>query len=116
MSGRMASGSAGIAARRLRVTLQAPAEVADAIGGTSRAWADVATLWARLEPMPHATERAEAQRAEGAVAHRLTLRWRGDVSGVNRFTLAGKILGVTAVYDPDGRRRDLVCLVEEVQP
>jgi SPP1 family predicted phage head-tail adaptor len=104
-----------IAGRRLSVTLEAPADVTDPIGGVTRSWAPVATLWAVLEPLPRGVERAEAQRAEGAATHRLIIRWRGDVSPAMRFAAPGKIYDVTTTYDPDGRRRDLVCLVEEVQ-
>ena len=104
----------GIGARRLRVTLEQPVETPDGIGGTTRSFAPYAMLWARLEPLS-ASERSEAQAAHAAVSHRLTIRWRGDVTAAMRFVVAGTIYPVKASFDPEGRRRNLVCLVEEVQ-
>lgn len=104
-----------IAARRRRVVLEAPVETADSIGGVIRTFAPVATLWARLEPIG-AGERTEGQQADAKVTHRLTLRWRGDVAASMRFSAGSTRFVITGSYDPDGRRRDLVCLVEEVQP
>lgn len=104
-----------IAARRLRVILEEPAETPDGIGGTTRSYQPRVALWARMEPV-RAAERSEAARAEAAVAHRLTIRWRGDVTAAMRFAAEGKLYTISVFYDPNGRRRDLVCLVEEVQP
>lgn len=108
-------GAPGIFARRLRATLQEPVDAPDGIGGTTRSFVPRITLWARLEPS-RAQERGEAQAALAAVSHRLTIRWRGDVTVAMRFAAGASLYRVIAVYDPDGRRRNLVCLVEEVQP
>lgn len=104
----------GIFARRLRATLEEPVETPDGIGGVARVFVPRVTLWARLEPL-RGIERGEAQAAQATVGHRLTIRWRGDVTAAMRFVIEGRIYPVTATYDPDGRRRNLVCLVEEVQ-
>ena len=104
-----------IAARRLRLTLEEPVETPDGIGGVTRAFSPRLTLWARLEPV-NGDERADAQRAGAVVSHRVTLRWRADVSAAMRFRAGEKIYTISAHYDPDGRRRYLVCLVREVQP
>jgi SPP1 family predicted phage head-tail adaptor len=102
-----------IAARRLRIDLQEPAETPDGLGGVTRGYAHRISLWGRLEPLS-AAERGEAQRAESAVTHRLTLRWRADVTAGMRFVAGPRVFNVIAAFDPDGHRRDLVCLIEEV--
>lgn len=104
-----------IAARRLRLTLEEPVETPDGLGGVTRAFAPRLTLWAQLEPV-NGVERADAQRAGAMVSHRVTLRWRADVSAAMRFCSGEKIYSISAHYDPDGRRRSLVCLVREEQP
>lgn len=104
-----------IGTRRLRVILHEPIEVPDELGGVNRSYQARAELWARLEPLT-ATERAEAAQPGEAMTHRLTLRWRGDITGAMRFTAGARVFDVRGQYDPDGRRRDLVCLVEEVRP
>lgn len=104
-----------IGARRLRLTLEEPSEAADGMGGTIRSFTPRVTLWGRLEPLS-GSERADASRAEQAVIHRLTIRWRGDVTAAMRFAAPGRVFNVLSSHDPDGRRRDLVCRVEEVAP
>lgn len=104
-----------IGQRRLRIMVQEPVETADEIGGVTRSFAPRIALWARLEPAS-AAERAEAQRTEGAVSHRLTLRWRGDLTNAMRILAGTRLFELRGQYDPDGQRRNLVCLVEEVQP
>ena len=103
-----------IGQRRLRMVLEQPVETADAIGGVSRSFAARTTLWVRMEPVS-ALEPAEAQRAEAMVTHRLTLRWRGDITAAMRFVADGRIYAIHGQHDPDGRRRNLVVTVEEVQ-
>lgn len=99
---------------RTRLVLEEPVESPDTIGGVTRGFAIRATLWAAVEPVS-GLERAEADRAEGAVSQRVTIRWRGDVTTAMRFSLGARRLAIRAQYDPDGRRRTLVCLCEEVQ-
>ena len=108
------SARATIAARRLRVTLEEPVEAADAIGGVSRTFTPRITLWARLEPATLA-DRAEADRGEAVVTHRLTLRWRTDLTTAMRLAAGPRRFAIHGWFDPDGRRRDLVVRVEEVQ-
>lgn len=104
-----------IGQRRLRVVLEEPVATPDDIGGATITFAPRVSLWARLEPAS-VLDRAEAQRAEGIVTHRLTLRWRGDITGAMRFAAGTRRFAVRGQADPDGRRRDLVVTVEEVQP
>ena len=104
-----------IAARRLRVVLEEPLETPDGIGGVVRGFAPRIALWARLEPAT-ATERTEADRGGAALTHRLTLRWRGDLTTAMRFAVGARRFAIHGWFDPDGRRRDLVVRVKEVQP
>ena len=111
----MALRSLSIGQQRLRVVLQEPVETADDIGGVARSFAPRITLWARLEPVS-GTERADAQQAGTHVSHRLSVRWRGDVTGAMRFVIGTRVFDIRGQYDPDGMRRTLVCLVEEARP
>jgi|APTNR8051073442_1049403.scaffolds.fasta_scaffold01756_4 SPP1 family predicted phage head-tail adaptor len=104
-----------IGQRRLRAVLEEPVEAGDGLGGVLRSYQPRVTLWVRIEPLK-GLERAEAERAEAAVSHRISLRWRGDVTGAMRFAIGAHRYNVRALFDPDGRRRTLHCLVEEVRP
>jgi SPP1 family predicted phage head-tail adaptor len=103
------------AARRARLTLEAPVETPDVLGGAAITFEPVATLWARIEAHG-GRERVTGAAAEGVVETRITLRWRDGVDARMRFTDSARLFLIRAVSDPDGRRRDLVCLCEEITP
>lgn len=105
--------SIAVQSRRSRVTLETPAETVNALGGASIAFQPVVTLWARIEARGGA-ERERGARLEGGTDTRITLRWRGGVDTRMRFSLDTRIFAIRAAFDPDGRKRDLVCLCEEI--
>ena len=45
----------------------------------------------------------------------LALRYRDGVTGAMRLTSGLRRFAIRAASDPDGSRRDLVCLVEEIK-
>ncbi|WP_436640006.1 phage head closure protein [Microbaculum sp. FT89] len=97
---------------RSRVTLQAPVDADDGAGGTTRSWQDVATLWARVEPL-RASERVEAERIEAAVDIRVTIRWRPDVGPAMRLSFGTRVFEIRGLIDREERHRYLDCLCEE---
>lgn len=111
----MSTRSPTIGQRRLRVVLEEPVESADDIGGVTRSFQPRITLWAQLAPVS-ASERSEAQQTGSRITHRLSLRWRGDITSAMRFVAGPGVFDIRGQYDPDGRRRTLVCLVEEERP
>lgn len=98
---------------RHRVTLEAPTDTPDDAGGFARSYTPVAQLWARIEKL---AARADfiAAREEQQTTHRVTTRWRGDVTQAMRFDHGGRRLYVRSVVDPDAMRRFLVCTCEEI--
>ncbi len=104
-----------LAARRLRMSLEYPVETPDAIGGAAIAFAPIMTLWARLEARA-GRERTVGDRPEGVAETRITIRWRAGVDTRMRFVAGTRVFAISAVFDPDGRKRDLVCLCQEISP
>jgi SPP1 family predicted phage head-tail adaptor len=104
-------GAVGRMSRRL--LLEAPVDVPDGAGGLTRTYETVAAVWARVEWLS-GEERWRAGRPEQAVSHRITLRWRAGIDAGQRLRDAGQIFDIRAAGDPDGGRRRLVCLVEEI--
>lgn len=100
---------------RRRAALEAPLDAIDEIGGATRGWSLVATVWARIEA-PRGGTRLAADRLEAAITHRVTLRWRDGVAATMRLRLGARILLIRAARDPDGRRRSLVLDCEEIAP
>lgn len=102
-----------IGALRHRVTLEAPIDAPDGAGGFSRSFAPVANLWAHVAPSS-AREDFIEQRSEQATNQIVTIRWRDDVSKDMRFVYRGRRLRIQSTFDPDERRRFLVCQCEEI--
>jgi SPP1 family predicted phage head-tail adaptor len=100
---------------RLRLTLEAPAEIDDGEGGVTRTWEAIADVWAAVKPLAM-DEKTITDRETPLLKYRITLRYRDDISEANRFRLGNRILIVRAVRDPDERGEFLECLAEEERP
>ncbi|OJF95896.1 phage head closure protein [Pararhizobium antarcticum] len=95
-----------------RLELEMPQPVTDGQGGIVAGYAIVASLWAMIEPvaMP---DREQADRAVFSITHRITIRFRDDVTAGMRFRKGARLFIIRAHSDPDERRRYLVCRCEE---
>lgn len=99
--------------RRHRLVLETPTEASDAIGGAAITWTPLATLWARIAAA-RGREPVEGERPEGRAETRIVLRYRAGIDSRMRFRLGARLFLIRAAFDPDGRKRDIVCLCEEV--
>ncbi len=99
-------------ALRTELSLEASAPVADGLGGFSESWTEIGTVFAKTEPIAATSVFAADQTLE-TVTHRVTLRWRGDVSSGMRFVRPGRVLNIITVHDPDETGRYLVCRCRE---
>ena len=106
------SNDPNIGALRHRVTLEAPVTSADGAGGRNVTWSAIATLWVAIEPVS-AAEVAVADRLDGRVTHRITLRHRADVVGGMRLTMDGRVFRILVAHDPDEAGRWTEILAEE---
>jgi SPP1 family predicted phage head-tail adaptor len=99
---------------RHRVVLQAASRPQDASGEPVESWSDVATLWAKVEPLS-ATETYRARQAGAELSHRVTVHYRAGVTPTgNRLKLGDRVLNVRGVRCPDEARvwLELSCLEE----
>ncbi|MFN3672650.1 MAG: phage head closure protein [Bosea sp. (in: a-proteobacteria)] len=103
----------GVSAMRRRLLLEAPVETSDGLGGTRSSYRQVAALWAQVEWVS-GLERWREGRPEQIGTHRITLRWRAGIDASQRFRDGERIYAIRALGDPDGGRRRLVCLAEEM--
>ena len=104
-----------IGARRRRFILELPLESADGFGGVIRTYAAGPQLWGAIEIM-RGDEQVRGGRAEQTVTHRVRLRYRDGITAAHRLTCGPRRFQIRTAADPDGMRRELVCLVEEVGP
>ncbi len=102
-----------IGAMRTRTTLQAPVETDDGAGGVSIGWEDVAEVWAEVRPR-RGGESLWADAPAGRLSSEIVMRWRNDVWPGMRIVAGERTFDIRAAYDPDGRRRHVVCLCLEV--
>lgn len=79
----------------------------DPTWGSTPQWNPVGTVWARVTPVS-ATERAANAGVQTAITHRVTMRYRDDVTSKHRITYRGRMLEIVGAYDPDGRRCELL--------
>lgn len=106
---------APVGALRRRLLLEAAVTTPDGLGGTTQAYETVAAVWAQLEWIAGG-ERWRLGRPEQVATHRVTLRWRAGVDAGQRLRDGDRLFDIRAVADPDGGRRRLVCLVQEIGP
>jgi SPP1 family predicted phage head-tail adaptor len=104
-----------VGALRRRLVLEGPVATPDGLGGATQAFVTLASVWARVEWLG-GEERWRLGRPEQAATHRITLRWRAGLDAGQRLRDGARLFDIRSVADPDGDRRRLVCLVEEISP
>jgi SPP1 family predicted phage head-tail adaptor len=98
---------------RHRVTIEVAEGIPDQAGGESVTWSELATLWARIDPV-WSDEQAVADHLAGVVSHRVIARWRDDLAGGMRIAYRGRLFRILALVDPDETRRYLEIKAEEI--
>lgn len=111
----MKTKSLSIGARARRFVLEMPLERPDGFGGVIRSYALGPQMWGAME-MLSGIERVRADRPEQALTHKVTLRYRDGVTAAMRLVSGLRRFAIRTASDPDGSRRELVCLVEEIRP
>lgn len=104
-----------IGALRHRVRIEAPELVSGAGGGGAIIWVEVATVWASIA----AVSGREPVMADGLVGRTLydvTIRYREGIDTSMRFDADRRVFDIVSAFDPDGRRKWLVCRSEEQVP
>lgn len=99
-------------ALRHELALEAASLAPDGAGGHTESWSEVATLFARVEPVS-ATSRFGADQTLESVTHRVTVRYRADLKSGMRFRRLSRIFEIMTVHDPDETGRYLVCRTRE---
>jgi SPP1 family predicted phage head-tail adaptor len=97
---------------RHRVTIEAATGTSDEAGGETSSWAIFATAWSRIEPVG-AAEKTVAAHLAGVVTHKVTLRWRDDLTASMRVAYRGRHFRIRTIHDPDEGRRHIELGCEE---
>jgi SPP1 family predicted phage head-tail adaptor len=105
----------GIGALRHRVTLRMPSDTADDIGGVTRSYITVGTVFAELT-LNETTELLRDERKGQLRKATALLRYRNDVAADWQLLFETRPFNVVGVIDPDGRRRFTLLMLEEFAP
>lgn len=96
-----------------RVTLQSPERAPDGAGGATVTWADIATVWASIEPVS-GHEPYIAQALRGKVSHKVHIRYRMGIGPKNRLLYGARSYDILAALNDKEEGRFLLLLCEEV--
>ena len=88
-----------------RITLQRKTVVANSYGEPIETWVDLATVWAEYLPTG-GVERYAATQMVAEADTRWRIRYRADLTPIDRLSYAGRIYDVTGVVEI-GRREGL---------
>jgi SPP1 family predicted phage head-tail adaptor len=97
---------------RHRIRLQGETPVADAGGGATSSWSDLATLSAAIQPLSGGEASISGAIRHG-VSHEVTIRYRPGVHTGQRLVFDGRIFRIRAILNPEERNRFLKILCEE---
>jgi len=97
---------------RHRVTLRKKEIAEDALKQQSEAWADIATVWAAIEPLS-GREYFAARQENAEVTAKITIRYRKDVTPDMRAVSEGRVFNVLSVINPGERNISLILMCKE---
>lgn len=85
-----------------RVTIQVPRETRNTLGESYVTWADLATVWARVEGMS-SREVLQAMQANAIVSHKIHIRFRDGVTHEARVVWRGRTMEIASVVERQNR-------------
>ena len=104
-----------IAALRRRFVLENAIETPDESGGFTRTWQALEEIWGKIETLK-VTDEFTASRGAMQITHRITIRWRPDITGAMRLREGARSFEIVAAQDADPKRRYLNCQCRETAP
>lgn len=99
-----------------RIEVRHRTETDNGKGGYVWGWSDPPLLvWAEVKGFASSSKGDEVVAAgalKGVFYYRIRVRFREDIGPKDQIRHAGKDLNVTAAYDPDGRREQLMIIAD----
>lgn len=98
---------------RHRITFQSEREVPDDAHGHTSIWDDVATVWAKVEPVS-GNEFYYAQQLKTVITHKITIRYRSDITDLLRIIFEKRIMKIESLINLQEREHfmQLRCVEE----
>ena len=90
-----------------RLIIQQPVTTADAIGGTTKSWQTLATVWGRATPVRGTQFFAGFQKNSEEI-YEFMVRYRSGITPQHRILWRNKIYRIISVLHPEGEQEWLV--------
>lgn len=92
------------------VTVQRQVSASDGMGGQAIQWVDLLTASASVIPLS-GREAVQAMQLQASVTHRVTMRYRADLTPADRIIVRGKPMQIRAIINVEMRNRwlELIC-------
>ena len=100
---------------RHRITIQAPTEASDGIGGMTTTWSTFKTVWAAIWPLKGAEYIATAQ-TTSEITHKVRIRYLSGVTPKHRIKWGTKYIDIESVINPDERNIYYEMMCKETYP
>ena len=97
---------------RRQVLIQSRSSALDGFGQKVRAWTDLASVWADIQPLS-GRELEVARAVQAEVTHQVTIRYRTGLSDLMRLVYQGRYFNVNSVIDTDTQHKQLLLLCTE---
>ncbi len=95
-----------------RIILQQYTPTQDSSGSVTEAWTTLATVWAAIRPL-QGREYWAANQEQIEATHEVTIRWRRDVSSINRILFGSRIFDIKAAINTDEANKWLIMICME---
>lgn len=97
---------------RHRITIQRKNEVRDSFGQAVETFANIATVWASIEPLS-GRESFLAQQVNAEVTHRIRMRYY-PLEATMRLKYQDRYFEIKTILDREERKRELEVLCQEI--
>jgi len=96
---------------RHRITFQRENKTADDYRGHTSTWDDVATVWAKVEPVS-GREYYYSHQLKNAISHKITIRYRDDISAELRIVFEKRIMKIESIINLQEQERfmEIMCM------
>jgi SPP1 family predicted phage head-tail adaptor len=96
-----------------RVSIKSQSTTRDALNQKSSTWNTLTNgdVWAAVEPLRN-SETQQAMSNQMEITHRVTIRYRADVTADMRITFGARVLAIVGIRNPKerGEYLELLCL------
>ena len=99
---------------RHRIVIQQPTTGTNAQGGKTKAWEDVVTVWAAIEPL-RGREYLEAHQIEAEISARISIRYRSGLDTHMRIQWGSRYYKIDSIINPQERDAMLVIMAVETK-